>query len=342
MSVSEGRSQSTASHGSTTSSSGPAPLGNNSTSNNSNNRTMSGSSSSSNSYIILAADVSAYEEYLDKEGNVVTHYLVNVSYNQQSYQLKKRYSEFSELYTAFKDLPLFANYRFPNKSLFNTHSQFTKERRRLGFDELVKLASAIRPLPQEVSDFLELEDDCGPAMLEESSSNNNNISSISSSNPQSPASSVSYASPAPVASNPVSPVAAPARTASPAPPAVSAAPAKAPLPAPAPVPAAGAATSGGVRPNRSNSNVNGSSTTSHGGADSANNRVSRRMGDSRLPKGMVDVASLEQELNVQKRDYFLQVLPSSTCLASAAYATLVAANVIDITSTTTGNHIERN
>jgi hypothetical protein len=51
---------------------------------------------------------------------------------------------------------------------------------------------------------------------------------------------------------------------------------------------------------------------------------------------------LEQELNVQKRDYFLQVLPSSTCLASAAYATLVAANVIDITSTTTGNHIERN
>ena len=49
-------------------------------------------------------------------------------------------------------------YRFPNKSMFNTFSHFTKVRRRDGFDELLKVLITINPLPQSVADFLELEE----------------------------------------------------------------------------------------------------------------------------------------------------------------------------------------
>ena len=51
-----------------------------------------------------------------------------------------------------------ATYKFPNKSMFNTFSQFTKVRRREGFDELLKLLITINPLPKNVSEFLELEE----------------------------------------------------------------------------------------------------------------------------------------------------------------------------------------
>jgi hypothetical protein len=245
---------------------------------------------------IIAADVSAFEEYLDQASNVITHYLVNVTYNQQSYQLKKRYSEFSDIYNVLKDHPLFANYRFPNKSMFNTHSQFTKERRRVGFDELVKLASALKPMPTEVVDFLELEDDCGPASLTPTIAPVS-VPSVHGSTPPPPSSPPPSA---PSSSSSPAPVVLAAQTASPITPIQS---------PPRPV------------------------SQPHHTPDQGNRRFST---DSRLPKGMIDVATLEQELNVQKRDYFLRVLPSSTCLASAAYATLVAANVIDITSTTSG------
>ena len=51
-----------------------------------------------------------------------------------------------------------STYKFPNKSMFNTFSQFTKVRRREGFDELLKLLITINPLPKNVSEFLELEE----------------------------------------------------------------------------------------------------------------------------------------------------------------------------------------
>ena len=51
-----------------------------------------------------------------------------------------------------------AAYKFPNKSMFNTFSQFTKIRRREGFDELLRILITIDPLPQLVSEFLELDE----------------------------------------------------------------------------------------------------------------------------------------------------------------------------------------
>lgn len=49
-------------------------------------------------------------------------------------------------------------YKFPNKSVFNTFSQHTKERRRSGFEDFLKLVMGFDPLPPEMEDFLELED----------------------------------------------------------------------------------------------------------------------------------------------------------------------------------------
>lgn len=51
-----------------------------------------------------------------------------------------------------------ATFKFPNKSMFNTFSQFTKVRRREGFDELLRILITINPLPQLVSEFLELDE----------------------------------------------------------------------------------------------------------------------------------------------------------------------------------------
>jgi hypothetical protein len=66
---------------------------------------------------------------------------------------------FGYLHTALKDhFPQIEQYKFPNKSMFNTFSQHTKERRRSGFEDFLKIVIAIDPLPAEMEDFLELED----------------------------------------------------------------------------------------------------------------------------------------------------------------------------------------
>lgn len=48
------------------------------------------------------------------------------------------------------------SFRFPHKSVFNTHSQFTKERRRQGFDDFLKMLASTNPIPSEFEEFLEL------------------------------------------------------------------------------------------------------------------------------------------------------------------------------------------
>lgn len=66
---------------------------------------------------------------------------------------------FSHLYRSLKDrYPQIGQYKFPNKSVFHTFSQFTKERRRSGFEEFLNLVMSIRPLPPEMEDFLEVDD----------------------------------------------------------------------------------------------------------------------------------------------------------------------------------------
>lgn len=249
----------------------------------------------------LSAECINYEEYLDSTANVVTHYIVNVVYNQQSYQLKKRYSEFSDLHIALKDqFHAFQAYKFPNKSMFNTHSQFTKERRRQGFDELVKICCTLKPLPKEVEVFLELdEEDCGAAVIpggvlaglsdvpkKSSTVAINNQFDVKDSVESNDASHVSNSS---------------------LPPAVQ---------------------------TRNVSTL--SNTPSEVPSQTAGISERRRLSsaaENKLPKGMVDMATTEEALRVQKRDYFLQVLPSSACLAAGGYATLVAGNVIDISTT---------
>ncbi len=88
----------------------------------------------------VSLSVPKYEEQTDANGNFVTYYLVCVEAQQFNikYYLKKRYSSFGTLYDVLKsNNPQVDAFKFPNKSMFNTHAQFTKERRRVGFDEFL-------------------------------------------------------------------------------------------------------------------------------------------------------------------------------------------------------------
>ena len=53
-------------------------------------------------------------------------------------------------------------FRFPHKSMFNTFSNYTKERRRQGFDDFLKILVTLEPFPVEVAKFLELDDHVWP------------------------------------------------------------------------------------------------------------------------------------------------------------------------------------
>ena len=237
---------------------------------------------------ILTIEVPTYEEYLDVSSNVVTHYVVNVVYMEQSFQLKKRYSEFSNLHFALKDrFPQIAVFKFPNKSIFNTHSQYTKDRRRQGVDDFVKVVATLRPIPQEVEIFLELdaEDDAGGTATSDIISSSADVVWSSSS-------------------------------------------------------AAAGASSSSSSASSSSSSATVDTSTTNTGTNSSKARSSdrRRASESKLPKGMVDLAvsDHENEMKIQRRDFFVQISPSSTFMAAGAYASLVAANVIDISTTTTG------
>jgi hypothetical protein len=47
-------------------------------------------------------------------------------------------------------------YKFPNKSMFNTAAKFTKERRKVGFDELLQILVQGKEFHVELMEFLEL------------------------------------------------------------------------------------------------------------------------------------------------------------------------------------------
>jgi hypothetical protein len=74
------------------------------------------------------------------------------------------YSAFQALHAALKDQypEVVEPFRFPHKSMFNTFSNYTKERRRQGFDDFLKLLVSLEPLPMEVARFLELDDHVWP------------------------------------------------------------------------------------------------------------------------------------------------------------------------------------
>ena len=48
------------------------------------------------------------------------------------------------------------NYKFPNKSMWNTQASYTKVRRKGGFEELLQLVSSLDPIPDIINEFLEV------------------------------------------------------------------------------------------------------------------------------------------------------------------------------------------
>jgi len=105
--------------------------------------------------------VPKFEEQTDATGYLVTYYVVLIEYAPQNlrYSLYKRYSSFGILYDVLKtQYKTIEEFRFPNKSMFNTHANFTKERRRQGFDDFLKIVAQLHPMPHEVEEFLEIQD----------------------------------------------------------------------------------------------------------------------------------------------------------------------------------------
>lgn len=78
--------------------------------------------------------------------------------------LRKRYSAFQALHASLKEQypDVVEPFRFPHKSMFNTFSNYTKERRRQGFDDFLKILVTLEPFPVEVAKFLELDDHVWP------------------------------------------------------------------------------------------------------------------------------------------------------------------------------------
>lgn len=108
--------------------------------------------------MVLIVNVTHFEDITNATGEIVTVYIVHVKYSfKSSYQLSKRYSDFFDLYNSMKDF-LPHQYKFPNKSLFSTGAQFTKERRIKGFDELLKILIKQEPFPLTLQRFLELQE----------------------------------------------------------------------------------------------------------------------------------------------------------------------------------------
>lgn len=116
---------------------------------------------SSSSHHSRAIKVSCfkYEDSKDEFGQVVVMYVILVEDVTKNVKhiLHKRYSDFLELFTVLKDLsPDIENFRFPNKSLFNNRSQFTLERRLEGFNDFLQLAIKLKPMPEDIAQFLGL------------------------------------------------------------------------------------------------------------------------------------------------------------------------------------------
>ena len=110
--------------------------------------------------------VTDYEDREDINSGNYTVYVVTVlsTATGHEWKLYKRYNEFANLYNAvsaeynLENFPAFEDYRFPNKSLFNTFSDFTKIRRRDGFHDLLQRIqqSKFPRMPAAMMDFFDL------------------------------------------------------------------------------------------------------------------------------------------------------------------------------------------
>lgn len=104
----------------------------------------------------MRATVTHYRDGKDNTGEIVTMYIINVEPTDAPvYVISKRYSDFAQIFQVFKEsLP--PDYKFPNKSLFNNNSQFTKERRVKGFQELLAYLLKLHPSHEKIREFLQV------------------------------------------------------------------------------------------------------------------------------------------------------------------------------------------
>eukprot|EP01039_Chlorochromonas_danica_P008380 gene8380-9238_t len=103
----------------------------------------------------MKANVEHFRDGKDTvSGETITVYIIKVEPSDAiAYTIAKRYSDFAQIYATFKDaLP--PDFKFPNKSLFHNNSQFTKERRLRGFQELLYLLLKYHPTNEKVKEFI--------------------------------------------------------------------------------------------------------------------------------------------------------------------------------------------
>jgi hypothetical protein len=106
---------------------------------------------------------------VDEGGKTYVTYIVNVSpqdLSEESWTVNRRYSQFAELYSNMLAAPRgtypgFDKYSFPNKSMFHNSDIRTIERRKAGFDALLKIALKASPLPATVISFLKIGEHTG-------------------------------------------------------------------------------------------------------------------------------------------------------------------------------------
>jgi hypothetical protein len=95
----------------------------------------------------VLVDVTGYSDRQDAQGHRYTTYDVLVRHNGRRWIMRKRYKQFETLREAVRGVhPIVDSFKFPHKSTFNTFADFTKERRRQGFEDwLTLLVQVHRP-----------------------------------------------------------------------------------------------------------------------------------------------------------------------------------------------------
>ena len=74
------------------------------------------------------------------------------------------------------------NYKFPNKSMWNTQASYTKVRRKGGFEELLQLVSSFDSIPDIINEFLEVSLHMVPSRIANTGWSTNGISKVSNAN----------------------------------------------------------------------------------------------------------------------------------------------------------------
>ncbi|CAM9986619.1 unnamed protein product [Scytosiphon promiscuus] len=107
----------------------------------------------------LELSVPSHQEHLTADGQRYTTYEVLVRMGGRQWSVRKRYSQFDQFRMSLRrQHKEVGSFRFPNKSKFNTFSEHTKERRRTGFDEFLRLVANLHPRPEEVDVFLAMDE----------------------------------------------------------------------------------------------------------------------------------------------------------------------------------------